>query len=99
LPASGPTHLIIPDGDNRERKVCRDCGFIAYENPKIVVGSVCLWEDRFLLCERAIEPRAGYWTLPAGYLELHDATAAGARARSVGRSASAHRHRRLARDL
>lgn len=78
LPAGGPINLTIPAGDNRERKVCADCGFIAYENPKIVVGSVCLWEGRFLLCKRAIDPRAGYWTLPAGYLELHESTIAGA---------------------
>jgi ADP-ribose pyrophosphatase YjhB (NUDIX family) len=74
----GPSLLTIPAGDNRERKVCPDCGFIAYENPKIVVGSVCHWGERILLCRRAIDPRTGYWTLPAGYLELNEATQAGA---------------------
>ncbi len=78
LPPRGPHHLAIPAGDNRERKVCRDCGFVAYENPKLVVGAVCRWEDRILLCRRAIDPRTGYWTLPAGYLELDEATPAGA---------------------
>ena len=74
----GPSVLAIPDGDNRERMVCPDCGFINYENPKIVVGAVCLWQERILLCRRAINPRRGFWTLPAGYLELHESTPAGA---------------------
>jgi ADP-ribose pyrophosphatase YjhB (NUDIX family) len=74
----GPSHLAIPAGDNRERKVCLECGFIAYENPKIVVGAVCHWETRILLCRRAIDPRHGYWTLPAGYLELNESSQAGA---------------------
>ena len=77
-PLRGPSLLTIPEGDNRERKVCPDCGFIAYENPKIVVGAVCRWGERILLCRRAIDPRSGYWTLPAGYLELNEATSAGA---------------------
>jgi ADP-ribose pyrophosphatase YjhB (NUDIX family) len=68
----------VPEGDNRERLVCGDCGFIQYENPKVVVGSVCTWQDRILLCRRAINPRKGLWTLPAGYLELHETTADGA---------------------
>jgi ADP-ribose pyrophosphatase YjhB (NUDIX family) len=76
--ARGPSLLRIPEGDTRERRVCAECGFIAYENPKVVVGSVVTLEDRILLCRRAIEPRLGYWTLPAGYLELNESTAAGA---------------------
>ena len=76
---AGPSVLQVPEGDNRERLVCPDCGFINYENPKIVVGSVVTWEDRFLLCRRSIDPRKGYWTLPAGYLELNESTSAGAR--------------------
>jgi ADP-ribose pyrophosphatase YjhB (NUDIX family) len=75
----GPSVTTIPEGDNRPRLVCADCGFIAYENPKVVVGSVTRWGDRVLLCRRAIEPRRGFWTLPAGYLELHETTAEGAR--------------------
>ncbi|MCH8477788.1 MAG: NUDIX hydrolase [Wenzhouxiangella sp.] len=67
-----------PDGDDREREVCQRCGFVNYENPKIVVGSVATWEDRILLCRRAINPRDGYWTLPAGYLELNESPAQGA---------------------
>jgi len=69
----------VPAGDDHPRLVCRDCGFIDYENPKIVVGAVASWDDRILLCRRAIEPRRGFWTLPAGFLELHEAAAAGAR--------------------
>ena len=68
----------IPEGDNRERNVCRDCGHVAYENPKIVVGSVVAHEGRVLLCRRAIEPRRDYWTLPAGYMELGETIQAGA---------------------
>ncbi|MEQ8966888.1 MAG: NUDIX hydrolase [Azospirillaceae bacterium] len=76
----GPTVRAIPEGDDRQRLICPDCGFIAYENPKIVVGSVVVAEDgRILLCRRAIEPRKGFWTLPAGYLELEETTEEGAR--------------------
>lgn len=66
------TRLVrrILDGDNRDRLVCRDCDFIAYENPKIVVGSVVAESDRILLCRRAIEPRSGFWTVAAGYMEM-----------------------------
>jgi ADP-ribose pyrophosphatase YjhB (NUDIX family) len=68
----------IPEGDDRHRLVCDTCGFIAYENPKVVVGTVATWEDRILLCRRAINPRKGYWTLPAGFLEQHETAAEGA---------------------
>ncbi|WP_026986941.1 NUDIX hydrolase [Fodinicurvata fenggangensis] len=68
----------VPDGDDRERLVCRDCGFVHYQNPKIVVGSVAEWQGRILLCRRAIHPRKGYWTLPAGYLELQEEPLEGA---------------------
>lgn len=69
----------VPDGDDRERLVCGDCGFIHYENPKVVVGAVVARGDEILLCRRAIEPRKGFWTLPAGYLELGESAAEGAR--------------------
>jgi len=68
----------IPEGDNRERSVCATCGYVAYENPKVVVGSVVAAGDRILMCRRAIEPRKGYWTLPAGYLELGETLEEGA---------------------
>ncbi len=69
----------VPEGDDHQRLVCRDCGFIHYENPKVVVGSVATWDDRILLCRRAINPRKGFWTLPAGFLELHESAADGAK--------------------
>ncbi len=69
----------IPAGDDRERAVCASCGYVAYENPKIVTGAVIVHDGCVLLCRRAIEPRTGYWTLPAGYLELNETTAEGAR--------------------
>ena len=62
-----------------ERDVCGQCGHVAYANPKIVVGSVVVHENRILLCRRAIDPRKNYWTLPAGYLEEHETPQAGAR--------------------
>jgi ADP-ribose pyrophosphatase YjhB (NUDIX family) len=68
----------IPDGDNRERMVCADCGHVAYENPKVVVGSVVVADGLVLMCRRAIEPRRGFWTLPAGYLELGETLEEGA---------------------
>lgn len=78
-PSGGPRVREIPAGDNRLRLVCPDCGFINYENPKIVVGSVVTWQDRFLLCRRAIDPRKGHWTIPAGFLELNESAIDGAR--------------------
>ena len=69
----------IPPDDDRARSVCGHCGFIDYKNPKIVVGSVATWEDKILLCKRAIEPRKGYWTLPAGYLEINESVEDGAK--------------------
>ena len=77
-PRAGPSVRRIPDGDTFERLVCPDCGYISYENPKVVVGSVALWDGEILMCRRAIPPRKGYWTLPAGYLELNETTAEGA---------------------
>lgn len=74
----GPTSLKVPEGDNRERLVCDSCGFVLYRNPKVVVGAVCADGDRVLICRRAIDPRRGFWTIPAGYLELNESTAEGA---------------------
>lgn len=59
----------IPFGDDRERNVCDTCGFVDYVNPKIVGGAVVVKDDKILLCKRAIEPRKGFWTLPAGFME------------------------------
>ena len=63
------SHLSCRFGDDRERRVCTHCGFVDYENPKIVVGSVVKVDGGVLLCKRAIEPRRGFWTLPAGFME------------------------------
>ncbi len=76
---NGPRIETIPEGDDRTRLMCPDCGFIHYENPKIIVGAVVRLDDRILLCRRAIAPRLGFWTLPAGYLELNEAPHQGAR--------------------
>ena len=61
--------LQIPEGDHLPRHVCRDCGAIHYQNPKMVTGCIPEWQDRILLCRRAIEPRCGLWTIPAGFME------------------------------
>jgi ADP-ribose pyrophosphatase YjhB (NUDIX family) len=69
----------IPEGDDRERLMCPDCGHVAYENPKVVVGSIVAEGDTVLLCRRAIEPRSGFWTIPAGYMEMGETVEEGAR--------------------
>ena len=86
LPWDPPEHFEkrVPDGDNRERLVCGRCEFIHYQNPKVVAGAVCTWrdergQDKILLAKRAIEPRKGFWTLPAGYMELGETTEQAAR--------------------
>ncbi len=69
----------VPDGDDRTRGVCDGCGFIHYDNPRVVVGALATdAQGRVLLCKRAIAPRVGYWTLPAGFLELNETAAEGA---------------------
>ncbi|MCK6429021.1 MAG: NUDIX hydrolase [Burkholderiaceae bacterium] len=68
----------VPQGDNRERDCCDHCGTIHYVNPRPVVGTIPVWRDRILLCRRAIEPRYGKWTLPAGFMEIGETTAEGA---------------------
>jgi ADP-ribose pyrophosphatase YjhB (NUDIX family) len=74
----GPRIRKVPAGDNRQRLVCPDCDYVAYENPKVVVGVVATWEDKLLMCKRAIEPRLGYWTLPAGFMEMGERPQEGA---------------------
>ncbi|MDH4126839.1 MAG: NUDIX hydrolase [Gammaproteobacteria bacterium] len=73
-----PVTLRIPEDDNRTRSVCDACGTVHYVNPKIVVGCIPEKNGRVLLCKRAIEPRYGYWTVPAGFMELGESTAEGA---------------------
>jgi ADP-ribose pyrophosphatase YjhB (NUDIX family) len=70
-----PVSLMVPAGDNLPRHVCERCGTIHYQNPKMVVGAIPEWGDRILLCRRAIEPRSGLWTLPAGFMENAETTA------------------------
>lgn len=84
----GPSIETVPDGDNRTRLVCPDCGYIQYNNPKIVVGAVCWWQTEILLCKRAIAPALGLWTIPAGFMELGETTSEGA-AREVWEEAQA----------
>ena len=62
-------NLRIPKGDNRPRHICDKCGFIHYQNPKLIAGCITEWQDQILLCRRAIEPRYCLWTLPAGFME------------------------------
>ncbi|HZF77372.1 MAG TPA: NUDIX hydrolase [Acetobacteraceae bacterium] len=80
MPEADPRFVRrIPEGEDRERLTCSTCGFIAYENPKVVVGSVVSDDGRILLCRRAIEPRRSFWTIPAGYMELGETVEEGAR--------------------
>jgi ADP-ribose pyrophosphatase YjhB (NUDIX family) len=78
-PQCGHTvHYLVPQGDNRNRAVCPQCQHIEYENPRNVVGTLPIWGDQVLLCLRNIEPRYGKWTLPAGFMEMHETLAEGA---------------------
>ena len=83
------TAYRVPPDDNRERAICGACGEIHYENPINVVGTVPVWGAEVLLCRRNIEPRYGFWTLPAGFLELGESTAEGALRETV-EEAGAH---------
>jgi ADP-ribose pyrophosphatase YjhB (NUDIX family) len=75
---ASPLARRVPPGDSLPRYLCDACGSIHYENPRLVVGCVPEWDGRILLCRRAIEPRYGYWTLPAGFMENGETTAQGA---------------------
>ncbi|MEW8397633.1 MAG: NUDIX hydrolase, partial [Candidatus Thiodiazotropha sp.] len=68
----------VPEGDNRPRYVCDSCSTVHYQNPKIVVGCIPVWEQQILLCRRAIEPRYGLWTVPAGFMENGETSQQGA---------------------
>ena len=78
-----PVTLRVPEGDHRPRHVCTGCGTVHYQNPKIVAGCVPEHEGRILLCRRAIEPRLGYWTIPAGFMENGETTQDAARRESL----------------
>jgi len=73
-----PVQYEIPEGDNRERAVCTSCGTIHYTNPRIVAGTLPVYDGQILLCKRAIEPRKGFWTLPAGFMENGESLEQGA---------------------
>src|SRR4051812_16082660 len=75
---SGDLAFRVPAGDTLPRHVCEACGTVHYQNPKVVTGCLPEWDDRVLLCKRAIEPRRGLWTLPAGFLENGESLQAGA---------------------
>jgi ADP-ribose pyrophosphatase YjhB (NUDIX family) len=75
---AAPVSLRVPAGDSLPRFVCDACRTIHYQNPRMVVGCIVEWEDRILLCRRAIEPRYGMWTVPAGFMENGETTFAGA---------------------
>jgi len=79
----GQIEYRVPADDNRERATCTVCGTIQYENPLNVVGTLPVWGDQVLLCKRAIEPRLGKWTLPAGFMELGETLAEGAARETV----------------
>ena len=85
---AGVSHCV-PAGDSLPRFVCAACGHIQYENPRLVVGAVVEWESKILLCRRAIEPRLGFWTLPAGFMENGETTAEAAH-RETWEEAGAH---------
>ncbi|MFZ9141033.1 MAG: NUDIX hydrolase [Burkholderiaceae bacterium] len=70
---------LMPADDNRTRSVCTECQTIHYENPRLILGTLSTWQDQILLCRRAIAPRSGYWTLPAGFMEIGESTEAGAK--------------------
>ncbi len=70
--------LRVPDGDTFPRHVCVSCQTIHYQNPRMIVGCIPVWEDKILLCKRAIDPRRGLWTVPAGFMENGETTYHGA---------------------
>jgi ADP-ribose pyrophosphatase YjhB (NUDIX family) len=84
----GPVVLTVPAEDDRPRHVCPACGTVHYQNPKMVVGCIPVWENRILMCRRNIEPRKGFWTLPAGFLENGETAADGARRETLEETGS-----------
>lgn len=73
-----PVQYSVPEGDNRKRAICSQCTTIHYQNPRIIAGTLPVFENKILLCKRAIEPRLGYWTLPAGFMEESESLEEGA---------------------
>ena len=77
---------IVPPEDNQVRDTCLSCGAVHYRNPLVVVGTIPVFENKVLLCKRAIEPRYGTWTFPAGFMELAESTPEGAKRETVEES-------------
>jgi len=75
---AGTLTFSVPEGDHLPRHICNDCNTIHYSNPKVITGCVPIYQDKVLLCKRAIEPRKGFWTLPAGFMENNESTLEGA---------------------
>lgn len=80
---AAPVELIVPEGDHLPRHVCTSCKTVHYLNPRIITGCVPQWQGKILLCKRAIEPRLGYWTVPAGFMENGEAVQDGAAREAV----------------
>ncbi len=93
----GKVHVSVPPMDNLPRHICGDCGQIHYQNPKVIVGTLPVFEGKVLLCQRAIEPRLGYWTLPAGFLENHETAFAGAKRETQEESGAEYNQSQLYR--
>jgi ADP-ribose pyrophosphatase YjhB (NUDIX family) len=90
-----PISRLIPEGDNRQRYVCISCDTIHYQNPRIVAGTLPTHQGQVLLCKRAIEPRKGYWTLPAGFMENGETTEEGALRETLEEANARVKHPRL----
>lgn len=92
---AAPLTSLVPEGDNMERRVCTGCGHVHYVNPRTIVGTIPIWQGKVLLCKRNIEPRLGYWTVPAGFLEMHETMAEGAIRETIEESRAAVKIRHL----
>ncbi len=88
LQCGSPAHETIPAGDSKQRIVCPACGYIHYENPKMICGALVRHQDKILLCRRAIEPRYGKWTLPAGFMEIGESMMEGALRETIEEAAA-----------
>lgn len=81
-------NMVIPADDNRVRAVCPNCEYIDYDNPRLITGTIPMYQGKLLLCRRNIEPRLGYWTLPAGFMENQETTSEGALRETLEESGS-----------
>lgn len=81
-------NMVTPAGDNRARAVCPNCEHIEYDNPRMITGTIPLYDGKILLCKRNIEPRFGFWTLPAGFMENLESTSEGALRETLEESGS-----------